>query len=79
VTSSRITASATHGAVANAASPPAASTSRICSVAYATEEIGSEQNTASATRLGSRVPSIRSLCSGRPTNIRFTPSNTAPV
>jgi hypothetical protein len=36
------------------ASPPPTRTSRISSVAYAVEEIGSEENTASATRLLTR-------------------------
>jgi hypothetical protein len=51
-------ASATGSASPVARAPPATvaptSTSRISSVAYAVEEIGSEENTASATRLLTR-------------------------
>src|SRR4051794_11175369 len=57
--------------------PPRPRTSTICSVAYATELSGSEQNTGSARRLGSSVSPRRSLRSGRLTKSRFGVWNTS--
>src|SRR4051812_821887 len=48
-----------------------ASTKRICSVAYATEEMASEDSTASAVVLLSFCSSSRSEASGRPTSSRL--------
>ncbi len=56
----------------NEASPAVPRTSTICSVAYATEEIGSEQNTGSAIFFGSSVSPIRSLARARPMNTRLS-------
>ena len=48
-----------------------ASTKRICSVAYATDEMASEDSTASAVVLLSFSSSSRSEASGRPTSSRL--------
>ena len=56
--------------------PPADSTSRISSVAYATEESASLANTGRAIRFGSSVWPSLSLCMGRPTSTRLTTPNT---
>src|SRR5919204_5514144 len=55
----------------SAAVPSTASTSRICSVAYATDEIASDESTASAVFLFRRSCSSRSEASGRPTRTRL--------
>jgi hypothetical protein len=65
------TASPTHGVMVRAATPPRTSTSRICSVAYATLESGSEQKTGSANHLGSSEWAARSLLRGLPTMTRL--------
>src|SRR3954465_1559897 len=51
-------------------------TKRISSVAYAVDEIASEEKTASATTFEMRWCSCSELASGRPTNSRFSVSNT---
>src|SRR6476646_6303928 len=75
------TVSPTHGVWVKAATPPAANTRTICSVAYATEEIGSLQNTGKASQVGSNVSPSRALRIGRPTsnlfNSRLTPPSLA--
>ena len=53
-------------------SPPSVSTSRISSVAYATDESASLAKTGSAIFLGSSVSPRRSLRTGRPTTPRFS-------
>jgi hypothetical protein len=55
-----------------AAAPANTSTSRISSVAYAVEEIGSEENTASATRLEMRSCSSWLVRSAGPSSTRLT-------
>ena len=72
MTSSKTTAAATHGVRWSSARPPRPSTSTICSVAYATDESGSEQNTGRASRFGSSVSPRRSLRSGLPSSTRDT-------
>jgi hypothetical protein len=52
--------------------PPRPRTSTMCSVAYATDDSGSEQNTGRARRFGSSVSARRSLRNGSPTKIRAT-------
>ena len=47
-------------------------TRRISSVAYATEDSASDENTGSARILGSSVCSSRSLATARPTRTRFS-------
>src|SRR5262245_46754947 len=54
-----------------APAPSTARTTRICSVAYATDEIASEERTASAVVLLRRSCSILSVASGRPTSSRL--------
>src|SRR3954465_922007 len=53
-----------------------AMTKRISSVAYAVDEMASEEKTASATIFEIRWCSCSELASGRPTNSRFSVSNT---
>src|SRR3954467_12608410 len=53
-----------------------AMTKRISSVAYAVDEIASDEKTASATTFEIRWCSCSELASGRPTNSRFSVSNT---
>ena len=57
-----------------AAAPSGARTYRTSSVAYATEEIASEDRTASAVVLVSRSVSSRSVARGRPTIRRLARS-----
>src|SRR3954451_9927354 len=52
--------------------PPTATTKRISSVAYAVDEMASEENTASAMVFGMRWCSISVVASGRPTSTRLT-------
>src|SRR3954452_18945262 len=52
--------------------PPTATTKRISSVAYAVDEIASEENTASAMVFGMRWCSISVVASGRPTRTLLT-------
>src|SRR5687768_4531811 len=56
---------------------PAAVTKRISSVAYAVDEMGSDEKVARATVLGSRWCSCSAVDRGRPTSSRFSSSNTA--
>src|SRR6202795_3582962 len=56
--------------------PPTAITKRICSVAYAVDEIASDENTASATTFEIRWCSCSDVASGRPTSSRFSVLNT---
>src|SRR5580693_3318933 len=58
-----------------AAAPSGARTYRTSSVAYATEEIASEERTASAVVLVSRSVSSRSVARGRPTIRRLARSS----
>ena len=58
----------------NEAAPAVPRTSTICSVAYATEEIGSEQKTGSAILFGSNVSPRRLLANARPSITRFRAS-----
>ncbi|MFL5805857.1 MAG: hypothetical protein ACJ8CR_29485 [Roseiflexaceae bacterium] len=58
----------------SALAPAATSTTRIASVAYATDESASDEKTASATSLCSRWWCCRSVASGWPTRKRFTVS-----
>ncbi|MDG0792824.1 hypothetical protein OMP38_19585 [Cohnella ginsengisoli] len=55
-----------------AANPAAMSTSRICSVPYATDDRASDDSTASALNFPSFAPSISALFMGRPISNRFT-------
>src|SRR5712692_781659 len=52
--------------------PPTATTKRISSVAYAVDEIASDEKTASAIVFGIRWCSISVVASGRPTRTRLT-------
>src|SRR6185437_6728248 len=73
MTNSRATAAATFLAYVNAAAPPpTARTRTISSVAYATDEIGSDAKIGSASHFGSSVSWSCWLRSGRPTKSRFT-------
>ena len=72
MTSSSTTAAPTQGVRCRSAIPPSPSTSTICSVAYATDESGSEQKTGRARRFGSSVSPIRSERSGLPSRRRDT-------
>jgi hypothetical protein len=58
---------------------PTTVTKRISSVAYAVEEIASDENTARAMTLGMRWCSCSDVASGRPTKMRFSVSNTNSV
>ena len=64
MTRSSTTISPTHGVIVRAAAPPRTRTRMICSVAYATLDSGSEQNTGSASHLGSSECADRSLLMG---------------
>src|SRR5689334_13852707 len=64
-------AAATHQARCMKASPPRLRISRISSVAYATEDSGSLQNTGMASRLGSSVSPSWLLRIARPTITRL--------
>ena len=55
----------------SAAVPSTASTSSVCSVAYATDEMASDERTASAVFLFRRSCSSRSLASGLPIRYRL--------
>src|SRR5688500_13028198 len=55
---------------------PAAVTNKISSVAYAVDEIGSDENVASAIGFDSRWCSCSAVDSGRPTSRRFAIVNT---
>src|SRR6267143_4950660 len=55
----------------SAAAPARLRTSRISSVAYATDDNASEENTASAIGMPSRSPRYRSVSSGVPRSQRF--------
>src|SRR3954452_210450 len=68
--SSATTAAPSQGVRSSSARPPSPSTSTICSVAYATDDSGSEQNTGSARRLGRSVSPSLSVRSGLPTSER---------
>src|SRR5215207_2202856 len=52
--------------------PPTATTKRISSVAYAVDEMASDENTARAMVFGMRWCSISVVASGRPTRTRLT-------
>ena len=52
--------------------PPTATTKRISSVAYAVDEIASDENTARAMVFEMRWCSISVVASGRPTSTRLT-------
>src|SRR3954467_10105380 len=56
---------------------PSAVTKRISSVAYAVEEMASDENTASAMTLGMRWCSCSAVASGRPTTRRLNIVSTA--
>ena len=58
---------------------PTTVTKRISSVAYAVDEMASEENTANAMTFGIRWCSCSDVASGRPTKIRFSVSNTRSV
>ena len=55
--------------------PPSATTKRISSVAYAVDEMASEEKTASAIVFGIRWCSISVVARGRPTKMRLTNAN----